>query len=147
MHQSQGEGAGEGGREGGGEKGGERRRGREGGTKGGGRREKWGGEGGEAGGRGGCLSHSQGLAGGRGGGGGVPWTLNVYSARALCFLGFFPKTNSEIGFSFGASMRKAFYRIASWRSFHGRPPGRHGQGRGFGTFCWERGVAGSVTFG
>ena len=23
----------------------------------------------------------------------MPWTLNVYSARAFCFLGFFPKTN------------------------------------------------------
>ena len=33
-------------------------------------------------------------------GGGVAWTLSVYSAHALCFLRFFPKT-SEIGLSFG----------------------------------------------
>ena len=47
------------------------------------------------------------------GGGGVggppmPWTLNVYSARALCFLGFLPKTFLELG----SRLRKAFYRIA-----------------------------------
>ena len=26
-------------------------------------------------------------------------------------------------------------------NFDGRPRRRHGQGRGVGTFCWERGVA------
>ena len=36
-------------------------------------------------------------AGGLGGAQPVPWTLNVYSARALCFLGFFPKQILKLG--------------------------------------------------
>ena len=34
---------------------------------------------------------------GGGGGEGGPWTINIYSARALCFLGLFSKTSLGLG--------------------------------------------------
>ena len=67
-------------------------------------------------------------------------------------LGFFPKTNSEIGFSFGRSIGSLFAERgheeemvngggSDGMNFDGRPQRRHGQGRGFGTLLGEgRGV-------
>ena len=55
----------------------------------------------------------------------VPWTLNVYSARALCFLGFSRKPILKLGSRFGTLMRRAFYWIAlegsDGMNFDGRP--------------------------
>ena len=82
----------------------------------------------------------------------VPWTLNVYSARALCFLGFFPKTNflflgSRLALqrgrrSTGSLCGERGHEEETVNILTGGRGGRHGQGRGFGTFCWERGGVG-----
>ena len=73
----------------------------------------------------------------------MPWTLNVYSARALCFLGFFPQTSlglgsrlalqrgrRSIGSLSGSHEEETVNGGSDGMNFDGRPRRRHFKGGG-----------------
>ena len=97
------------------------------------------------------------LGGGGGGGGGCLGCLTSILCVLFVFFVFFDssrKTSLKFGFNAEGVLSDRFLAKEAVHkeetvngggpdgmNFDGRPRRRHGQGRGVGTFCWERGVA------